>query len=86
MEQKQHNFLYSCSTAEAETAHDPFVYEHALGLILSGSAEIWTGNGVEKYPSGTLLLMRRNQLLKIIKKETAYILPLLSLFFSTKKR
>lgn len=65
--QEQYNFLYSCSVA-TETAHDPFVYEHALGLIISGSEELWTGNGVETYPIVSLCLIRRNQLLKIIKK------------------
>ena len=64
----QHNIqLYSCA-GEAETEHDPFVYEHSLSFITSGSAEIFTSEGVISYPTGTLSLIGRNQLLKVTKK------------------
>ncbi len=64
----RHNIqLYSCA-GEAETEHDPFVYEHSLSFITSGSAEIFTSEGAISYPAGTLSLIRRNQLLKVTKK------------------
>lgn len=64
----QHNIhLYSCA-GEAEREHDPFVYEHSLSFITSGSVEMFTNEGVILYPTGTLSLIRRNQLLKLTKK------------------
>lgn len=64
---QQHNILYSC-VGETHLEHDPFVYEHALALSVSGIAEFYSGNTVIAYPEGTLCLVRKNQLLKILKK------------------
>lgn len=64
---QQHNILYSC-VGETHLEHDPFVYEHALAFSISGIAEFHSDNTVISYPEGTLCLVRRNQLLKILKK------------------
>jgi AraC-like DNA-binding protein len=64
---QQPNILYSCA-GEAQAGHDHFVYEHSFALITSGLAEFYTDNGVVTYPSGSLCLFRRNQLLRILKK------------------
>lgn len=58
--------LYSCK--EDEMGHDPFISEHWLVLIISGSSELFTGKGVVSYPAGTLGLIRKNQLVKATKK------------------
>lgn len=64
----QHNiFLYACE-GETHLEHDPFVYEHSIGIITSGSADHYTDKGVVNYPTGSLCLVRRNQLLKVVKK------------------
>lgn len=63
---QQNIYLYSCSGTQ--TGHDPFVYEHSLGLITSGSMEVYTDNGLVSYPAGTLSLVKRHQLLKVIKQ------------------
>lgn len=63
----QYNFLYSC-TGNTEKEHDPFVYEHALGFLISGSMEIHTPQGVVEVFAGTIALARKNQLIKAIKK------------------
>ncbi|MBX3240070.1 MAG: helix-turn-helix transcriptional regulator [Chitinophagaceae bacterium] len=63
---QQNIYLYSCSGTQ--TGNDPFVYEHALGLITSGSMEVYTDNGLVSYPAGTLSLVKRHQLLKVIKQ------------------
>ncbi|WP_221393657.1 AraC family transcriptional regulator [Dyadobacter sp. NIV53] len=59
--------LYACES-ETHFDHDPFVYEHYFGIITSGSADHYTDKGVVNYPTGSLCLIRRNQLLKVIKK------------------
>ena len=59
--------LYACE-GETHFDHDPFVYEHYFGIITSGSADHYTDHGVVNYPTGSLCLIRRNQLLKVIKK------------------
>ncbi|MVM36104.1 helix-turn-helix domain-containing protein [Spirosoma sp. HMF4905] len=70
MQQEQNNnniILYACE-GETHFGHDPFVYEHFIGIITSGSAHHFTDKGVVDYPSGSLCLVRRNQLMKAIKK------------------
>lgn len=70
MQQEQINrniILYACEH-ETHLDHDPFVYEHYIGIITSGSADHYTEKGVVNYPAGSLCLVRRNQLLKVIKK------------------
>lgn len=67
--QKQINnniILYSCK--EDEMGHDPFISEHWLVLIVSGSSELFTGKGIVSHPAGTLGLIRKNQLVKATKK------------------
>ena len=63
---QQNIYLYSCSGTQ--TGHDPFVYEHSLGLITSGSMEVYTEDGLVSYPAGTMSLVKRHQLLKVIKQ------------------
>ncbi len=67
-EQIQHNILLYACQGETYAAHDPFVYEHVLGIITSGVAEQYTDQGVISYGAGTLMLLHRNQLLKVTKK------------------
>jgi AraC-like DNA-binding protein len=70
MQQEQINsniILYACE-GETHYEHDPFVYEHYFGIITSGSADHYTDKGVVHYPTGSLCLVRKNQLLKVIKK------------------
>jgi AraC-like DNA-binding protein len=59
--------LYTCQD-ETYLGHDPFVYENYIGIITSGSADHYTDKGVVNYPTGSLCLVKRNQLLKVIKK------------------
>lgn len=63
----QHNILYSC-TAEPQRGHEPFVPEHCLSYIVSGEIDIHTNNGVISYGKGALGLIKRNQLIKAVKK------------------
>ena len=66
----QHNIALSSYIREEviDHNHDPFVYEHVLGLIISGSVDFYTENKVVTYHAGTLSLLRKNQLAKAIKK------------------
>ncbi|MBJ6142804.1 AraC family transcriptional regulator [Hymenobacter sp. BT559] len=59
--------LYTCHD-ETPFGHDPFVYENYIGIITSGSADHYTEKGVITYPTGSLCLVKRNQLLKVVKK------------------
>lgn len=59
--------LYTCHD-ETPFGHDPFVYENYIGIITSGSADHYTDKGVITYPTGSLCLVKRNQLLKVVKK------------------
>jgi AraC-like DNA-binding protein len=59
--------LYTCED-ETPFGHDPFVYENYIGIITSGNADHYTDKGVITYPTGSLCLVKRNQLLKVIKK------------------
>jgi AraC-like DNA-binding protein len=59
--------LYTCHD-ETPFGHDPFVYENYIGIITSGSADHYTDKGVIAYPTGSLCLVKRNQLLKVVKK------------------
>lgn len=63
----QHNIiLYSSATGEF--SHDPFVSEHWLTLIVSGTSEMFREDGIVSYSAGTLGLIRKNQLIKTTKK------------------
>jgi AraC-like DNA-binding protein len=59
--------LFTCQD-ETPFGHDPFVYENYIGIITSGSAEHYTDKGIITYPTGSLCLVKRNQLLKVVKK------------------
>jgi AraC-like DNA-binding protein len=59
--------LYTCHD-ETPFGHDPFVYENYIGIITSGSADHYTDKVVITYPTGSLCLVKRNQLLKVVKK------------------
>jgi AraC-like DNA-binding protein len=59
--------LYTCHD-ETPFGHDPFVYETYIGIITSGSADHYTEKGLVTYPTGSLCLVKRHQLLKVVKK------------------
>ncbi len=66
-ELKQRNIvLFSSPTGEF--SHDPFVSEHWLVFIVSGFSEVFSPAGVISHPAGTLGLVRKNQLVKTVKK------------------
>lgn len=60
------NLLYSCEE-EHKRGNEQFIPEHAFGMVLSGATRFHTLNGELVYPSGTIGLIRRNQLAKTIK-------------------
>ena len=68
--QQQHNILYSCVGAP-KNGEEPFVPEHVLGLIMQGSIDVLTEDGIENFGKGTLSLIRKNQLIKAKKKPDA---------------
>lgn len=59
--------LYHCS-GEPTREHTPFVSEHALTCILAGEMHIQTPAGLQIAPTGSIGLIRRNQLLKARKQ------------------
>jgi AraC-like DNA-binding protein len=63
----QHNIIHF-SSPTGEFSHDPFVSEHWLVFILSGFSEVFSPEGVVSHPPGTLGLVRKNQLVKTVKK------------------
>jgi AraC-like DNA-binding protein len=63
---QQNIVLFSSKTGEF--THDPFVSEHWLVFIVSGFSEIFSPEGGISYPAGTLVLVRKNQLVKTVKK------------------
>lgn len=65
-----YNILYSC-TDEAKRGHEPFVAEHALCWIRTGEMELHTSSGVLSFGEGTVGVLRRNQLVKAVKKPGA---------------
>src|ERR1700744_2988145 len=64
---QQHNILYSYSS-QHQKGKGSFAPEHILWLILSGTMEVFTDKGLEKLGNGSLCLVKRNQLVKAIKK------------------
>lgn len=70
MDEKGHiqfnNLLYSCG-AEKQRGNEQFVYEHALGYVVSGEMQMATTNGPVIFKAGTIGLVRRNQLIKTTK-------------------
>jgi len=65
-DQYQYNILYSCSD-EPKYTGSQLVAEHALSYILSGEIQLYTNRGKETFKEGTIGLIRRNQLAKVIK-------------------
>jgi AraC family transcriptional regulator, exoenzyme S synthesis regulatory protein ExsA len=65
--QQAHNIVFF-SSSTGEFSHDPFISEHWLVFIVSGFSEMFSPEGVTTYPAGTLALVRKNQLVKTIKK------------------
>ena len=63
---QQNIVLFSSKTGEF--THDPFVSEHWLVFIVSGFSEIFSPEGGISYLAGTLVLVRKNQLVKTVKK------------------
>lgn len=63
----QQNIVFFYSST-GEFSHDPFVSEHWLVFIVSGFSEVFSPEGVISHPAGTLGLVRKNQLVKTIKK------------------
>ena len=64
---QQHNILYSYST-NLEKDQGWLVPQHILWLLVSGTMDVITPTGVKVYGKNTLCLVRKNQLLKVIKK------------------
>lgn len=63
----QQNIVFFHSTT-GEFSHDPFVSEHWLVFIASGFSEVFSPEGLITHPAGTLALVRKNQLVKTMKK------------------
>jgi len=66
----RYNILYSC-TGEARRGHEPFVQEHALAYMISGEIHLHTDYGVQVFTKGSIGIIRRNQLVKSVKKPGA---------------
>jgi AraC-like DNA-binding protein len=63
----QHNILYICAT-EPTKGHTPFINDHSISYVTSGEIEVFAENGTMTYGKGSLGLIKRNQLLKAVKK------------------
>lgn len=70
MEDKNHiqvnNLLYSC-VSEKYRGNEQFVKEHALGYIIAGESHFFTNDGMRIAATGSIGLVRRNQLIKSYK-------------------
>jgi AraC family transcriptional regulator, exoenzyme S synthesis regulatory protein ExsA len=64
---QKHNILYSYS-GKYQKGHGSFLPEHILWLMISGTMEVATHNGISVFGKGTLCLVKKNQLIKSIKK------------------
>ena len=64
---QKHNILYSYSGQHTK-GQGPFLPEHILWLMVSGTMEVSTNKGVEAFGKGALCLAKKNQLLKAVKK------------------
>ncbi len=62
-----HNILYSCIYQKEHSA-EQFVPEHALGMMLLGESHYYTNEVAYVAKEGAIGLMRRNQLVKKLKK------------------
>ncbi|HEY9002428.1 MAG TPA: AraC family transcriptional regulator [Mucilaginibacter sp.] len=70
MEDKIHiqlnNLLYSC-VDKKQRGNEQFVPEHALGYLISGDSQVFTGVETTVIAEGSIGLIHRNQLLKTVK-------------------
>jgi AraC family transcriptional regulator, exoenzyme S synthesis regulatory protein ExsA len=64
------NVLYSC-VSEKTRGNEQFVHEHALGYLISGESHFFTSEGTIIARSGSIGLVRRNQLIKSTKMPAA---------------
>jgi AraC family transcriptional regulator, exoenzyme S synthesis regulatory protein ExsA len=64
---QKHNILYAYS-GKYQKGHGSFLPEHILWLMLSGTMEVATHTGVATFGQWTLCLVRKNQLIKAVKK------------------
>lgn len=62
-----HNILYTCIYQKEHSA-EQFVPEHALGMMLSGESHYYTNEGNYVAKEDAIGLIRRNQLVKKLKK------------------
>ncbi len=60
------NLLYACAL-KTQRSMEHFVESHVLGYLLSGEMQFTTVAGTRTLKAGTLMLARRNQLVKAIK-------------------
>lgn len=60
------NILFSCDY-KRKYADEQVVVEHALGLIVSGKLEVYFSNHKEVSEVGNIALIRRNELVKVLK-------------------
>ncbi len=58
--------FYSCNT-ELRRVVEQFVHEHAFTHILAGSLDFYIGNEHRVFRAGEMLLVKRNQLAKVVK-------------------
>ncbi len=66
----QYNILYSC-TGEGKRGHEPFVPEHALSYVVAGEIDFHHVQGSQTFGAGALGLIKRNQLVKTVKRPAA---------------
>ncbi len=60
------NILFSCDKKK-KYADEQVVTDHALGLIVSGKLEVYFANHKEVSEAGSMALIRRNELVKVLK-------------------
>ncbi len=60
------NLVLSCAY-EKLRAHEQFVPEHFLGIHISGETQVQTTNGSVVYEEGSIILVRKNQLMRATK-------------------
>lgn len=78
----QHNILYSCS-AQSKRDGESVVRDHALSYIITGEITFYHNGGTFTYGRGSVGLLRKNLLLKSVKKPAADGTPFqsISIFF-----
>ncbi len=61
-----HNLLYSCNEVQ-KRGKEHFVGEHALSYLISGEIEFYTLLGTTRVKTGSIGLVKKNQLVKSLK-------------------